>query len=99
MSASESIGILSLKIPYRFEPVSEFVFGTHNAAFVQVMYEEWLRDPNSVGAEWRELFENGKLAQLPIIPKGSGEWGVVRAVTTQPAGAIATESTTPHSPL
>src|SRR5881394_3753807 len=31
------------------------------------MYEDWLRDPNSVGQEWRELFENGKLAQLPII--------------------------------
>ena len=48
-------------------PVSEFVFGTHNAAFVQVMYEEWLRDPSSVGAEWRELFENGRQAELPII--------------------------------
>jgi len=48
--------------------VSEFVFGTHNAAFVQVMYEEYLRDPSSVGQEWRELFDNGRLAELPIIP-------------------------------
>ncbi len=46
--------------------MSEFVFGTHNAAFVQVMYEEYLRDPSSVGQEWRELFDNGKLAELPI---------------------------------
>jgi len=28
--------------------VSEFVFGTHNAAFVQAMYEDYLRDPASV---------------------------------------------------
>ena len=47
--------------------MSEFVFGTHNAPFVQVMYEEYLRDPSSVGPEWRELFENGKLGELPII--------------------------------
>jgi len=48
--------------------VSEFVFGTHNAAFVQVMYEQYLRDPTSVGQEWRDLFDNGKLAELPVIP-------------------------------
>jgi 2-oxoglutarate decarboxylase len=48
--------------------VSEFVFGTHNAAFVQVMYEQYVRDPASVGQEWRELFDNGKLAELPVIP-------------------------------
>jgi len=48
--------------------VSEFVFGTHNAAFVQVMYEQYLRDPASVGPEWRELFDNGRLAELPVIP-------------------------------
>jgi len=30
--------------------VSEFVFGTLNAAFVQVMYEQYLRDPQSVSA-------------------------------------------------
>ncbi len=48
--------------------MSEFVFGTHNAAFVQVMYEQYLRDPASVGEEWRQLFDNGKVAELPIIP-------------------------------
>src|SRR5258705_365799 len=32
------------------------------------MYEEYLRDPNSVGQEWRELFETGKLAGLPVSP-------------------------------
>src|SRR5881628_3473218 len=32
------------------------------------MYEDYLRDPTSVGPEWRELFENGRLAELPVIP-------------------------------
>jgi len=53
--------------------VSEFVFGTHNAAFVQVMYEQYLRDPASVGEEWRKLFDNGKVAELPIIPTNREE--------------------------
>jgi len=60
--------------------VSEFVFGTHNAAFVQAMYEDYLRDPSAVGPEWRELFENGKLAELPIIQGArSREQGAVTA--------------------
>ena len=53
--------------------MSEFVFGTHNAAFVQVMYEQYLRDPASVGEEWRQLFDNGKLAELPVIPTNREE--------------------------
>ncbi|HKA57228.1 MAG TPA: 2-oxo acid dehydrogenase subunit E2, partial [Gemmatimonadales bacterium] len=82
--------------------MSEFVFGTHNAAFVQVMYEQYLSDPASVGPEWRELFDNGRQAELPIIP-GSTESGVVRsdapqAVLPQPP-STAPQNTTPHSPL
>ena len=53
--------------------MSEFVFGTHNAAFVQVMYEQYLRDPASVGEEWRNLFDNGKVAELPVIPTSREE--------------------------
>ena len=53
--------------------MSEFVFGTHNAAFVQVMYEQFLRDPQSVGEEWRALFDNGQLNELPVIPTSRGE--------------------------
>ena len=77
--------------------MSEFVFGTHNAAFVQVMYEQYLRDPASVGEEWRQLFDNGKLAELPVIPTnrseviGSGEQGAVPSAA--PTG------TAPRSPL
>jgi len=53
--------------------VSEFVFGTHNAAFVQVMYEQYLRDPASVSDDWRQLFDNGKFAELPVIPTSREE--------------------------
>src|SRR5437762_14386389 len=45
------------------------------------MYEDYLRDPSSVGAEWRDLFDNGKLAELPIIP------GAPSAVRSPPATA------------
>src|SRR5437773_10579067 len=77
--------------------VSEFVFGTHNAAFVQVMYEQYLRDPASVGEDWRQLFDNGKLAELPVIPTdraevlGRGEKGEVPSA--------APPRTSPLSPL
>jgi 2-oxoglutarate dehydrogenase E1 component len=64
--------------------VSEFVFGTHNAAFVQAMYEEYLRDPSSVGPEWRELFDNGKLAELPVIPPERAPSAVRSAPETTP---------------
>jgi len=80
-----------------FPRVSEFVFGTHNAAFVQVMYEQYLRDPASVSDDWRQLFDNGRLAELPVIPTdraevlGRGEKGEV------PSAAPA--RTSPLSPL
>src|SRR2546422_3561923 len=80
INAKASNGILSHKIPYRFQPVSEFVFGTYDAAFVQAMYEDYLRDPASVGQEWRELFDNGKLGELPVIP------GAPSAVRSAPEG-------------
>ncbi len=53
--------------------MSEFVFGTNNAAFVQVMYEQYLREPTSVSEDWRALFDNGKLAELPIIKTDRAE--------------------------
>ena len=76
--------------------MSEFVFGTNNAAFVQVMYEQYLRDPASVDAEWRALFDNGHLGDLPVIPTTAAEIG------SRGPGAVAstaTEQTTPASRL
>src|SRR5436190_21663758 len=56
------------------------------------MYEEYLRDPTSVGQEWRELFENGKLAELPVIPVERAP----SAVSRTPASA-ATPSLPAHA--
>jgi len=46
------------------------VFETANAGFAQAMYEEFLRDPAAVGAEWRRLFETGVIGERPS-PDGS----------------------------
>jgi multifunctional 2-oxoglutarate metabolism enzyme len=66
--------------------VSEFVFGTNNAAFVQVMYEQYLRDPASVSDDWRTLFDNGKLAELPIIKTDRAEVLASAAPAATPGG-------------
>ena len=77
--------------------MSEFVFGTHNAAFVQVMYEQYLRDPASVGEEWRALFDNGKTAELPIIATTRAE---VSGGEMRDAGSVtAPQATHPASPI
>jgi len=47
------------------------VFETANAGFAQVMYEEFLRDPASVDAEWRQLFESGVVGEVPPL-NGTG---------------------------
>src|SRR6059036_3296802 len=97
-SATQSNDILSHKIPCRFQRVSEFVFGTHNAAFVQVMYEEYLRDPSSVAPEWRELFDNGKMVELPVIPSEREE--VLSGGGMRDAGSVpAPTPTHPASPI
>ena len=79
--------------------MSSFVFGTNNAAFVQVMYEQYLRDPASVPEEWRLLFDNGKIAELPVIPTTRAEVAA-EAVRAAPAATTASGSaptaTPPH---
>ncbi len=77
------------------------MFGTYDAAFVQIMYEEYLRDPASVGQEWRELFDNGKLAELPIISgAGSQESGArAAAPAVQPRAAPTQAIPAPDSRL
>src|SRR3989442_152689 len=80
-----------------FPLVSEFVFGTHNAAFVQVMYEQYLRDPASVSDDWRQLFDNGRLAELPVIPTDRAEVLGRREKGDVPSAAQS--GTSPISPL
>src|SRR6266576_1536162 len=62
------------------------------------MYEEYLRDPNSVGQEWRELFENGKLAELPIIPGARSTEQVAATPATAPVALPAPRSVLPAPP-
>ncbi len=51
------------------------------------MYESYLRDPDSVDAEWRALFDNGRLAELPVIPTDRSE--VMKSAPPPPAAPAA----------
>ncbi len=46
-------------------------FETANAGFAQALYEEFLRDPESVGPAWRKLFESGVVGMPPSGPNGA----------------------------
>ena len=54
------------------------VFETANAGFAQAIYEEYLRDPQAVSAEWRRLFESGVVGEKPEY-RGNGSSGVAPA--------------------
>src|SRR6058998_1032331 len=62
------------------------------------MYEQYLRDPASVGEEWRKLFDNGKSADLPVIPTSREE--VLLGGGMRDAGSVPTTAPThPASPI
>jgi len=44
------------------------IFRTMNAGFAQALYEQFLRDPDSVDPEWRALFEDGVQGLAPLSP-------------------------------
>ncbi|MGH7675660.1 MAG: multifunctional oxoglutarate decarboxylase/oxoglutarate dehydrogenase thiamine pyrophosphate-binding subunit/dihydrolipoyllysine-residue succinyltransferase subunit, partial [Gemmatimonadales bacterium] len=79
--------------------MSELVFGTHNAAFVQVMYEQYLRDPASVPEDWRQLFDNGKVADLPVIPVDPSELDPAGGGRGEPGAMAVPEPAPPASRL
>src|SRR2546426_5963983 len=61
------------------------------------MYEQFLRDPASVPEEWRQLFDTGQLAELPVIPTDRSE---VSGSGMRDAGGVAgTEPAPPASPI
>ncbi|NOT09249.1 MAG: multifunctional oxoglutarate decarboxylase/oxoglutarate dehydrogenase thiamine pyrophosphate-binding subunit/dihydrolipoyllysine-residue succinyltransferase subunit [Gemmatimonadales bacterium] len=77
------------------------VFETANAGFAQALYEDYLRDPNSVAPEWRRLFESGRVGERPTgngaappaatngAPNNSGTSGpVVPAAGATPTNAV-----------
>src|SRR2546425_206537 len=61
------------------------------------MYEQYLRDPASVSDDWRQLFDNGRLAELPVIPTDSAEVLGRREKGDVPSAAQS--GTSPISPL
>ncbi|HET7042249.1 MAG TPA: 2-oxo acid dehydrogenase subunit E2, partial [Gemmatimonadales bacterium] len=62
------------------------VFETANAGFAQALYEDYLRDPASVSAEWRRLFESGQVGERPPAPSN----GAVATPVTNGAGPAST---------
>jgi 2-oxoglutarate dehydrogenase E1 component len=61
-------------------------FETANAGFAQAMYEEFLRDPAAVGAEWRRLFESGVVGERPPT---NGRPAAAAAAPSAPAPSTA----------
>src|SRR3954467_850855 len=57
---------LSFVALFTGKTVDPNVFETANAGFAQAMYEEFLKDPATVGPEWRRLFESG------VVGEGNG---------------------------
>jgi 2-oxoglutarate dehydrogenase E1 component len=44
------------------------IFNTMNAGYAQAMYEQYLRDPDSVDEAWRALFSDGVQGLEPLTP-------------------------------
>ena len=68
------------------------LFETANAGFAQAMYEEFLRDPAAVGAEWRRLFESGVVGERPATngrPTEAPQAGAAPPDTAAPGAAPA----------
>jgi 2-oxoglutarate dehydrogenase E1 component len=60
--------------------VFDNIFETVNSGFAQTLYEDYLRDPESVPPEWRQLFENGLQGEEPIAPGRAKPQQMVEAV-------------------
>ena len=60
----------------------ENIFETVNSGFAQAIYEDFLRDPGSVPAEWRQFFEGGIKGETPVDPPASKDGPSEPAGTT-----------------
>lgn len=61
-----------------------------NAGYAQALYEQYLRDPDSVDPEWRALFENGAQGLAPLT-----ELEIVTAAAGVPGAAAEVEPAVP----
>jgi len=78
----------------QFSDTSPFSGG--NAAFIEDLYEAWLRDPNTVGAEWRTYFDglqgrgdkphSEAIARIEAAQKLNGRGTVVVAAAPAASG-------------
>ncbi|MCH7874002.1 MAG: multifunctional oxoglutarate decarboxylase/oxoglutarate dehydrogenase thiamine pyrophosphate-binding subunit/dihydrolipoyllysine-residue succinyltransferase subunit [Gemmatimonadetes bacterium] len=76
----------------------ENIFETVNSGFAQALYEDFLRDPESISAEWRELFESGLAGEAPPgdeQPEETAGSGVPETGTPSPPTSPAAPGTTP----
>ena len=70
---------------------NDTLFDSQNAAYAQAMFEEFARNPESVPAEWRQLFRDGAsraLAEGLLVPEPfDGHRPPVLAASAAPASA------------
>ena len=64
------------------------VFETANAGFAQALYEEFLRDPAGVSAEWRQLFESGVVGEQPAAVRGNGSGPAAAPASPRPPAPL-----------
>jgi 2-oxoglutarate dehydrogenase complex dehydrogenase (E1) component-like enzyme len=64
------------------------IFETANAGFAQAMYEEYLRDPQAVSAEWRRLFEGGVAGAAPVVSGNGSHPAATLPAAPPPATAV-----------
>ncbi len=71
-------------------PSDPNVFETANAGFAQALYEDYLRDPESVAPDWRRLFEGGRIGERPASANGSSAGAAKNGggSAPPPAGAL-----------
>jgi len=69
------------------------VFETANAGFAQALYEEFLKDPAAVAPEWRELFESGRVGE---VPAGNGNGAGMPGAGDLVLGAGESATSTQH---
>lgn len=75
-------------------------FDSLNAAYVQALYEEYARNPDSVPVEWRDFFGRGTRAVRDaglLVPEGLAADGVVEAPHPSPPPLAATTAPTASS--
>ncbi len=79
----------------------ENIFETVNSGFAQSLYEDYLRDPQSVSPEWRALFENGIQGERPADSNSAPTEQPVGSTTvvSPPVAAPATTSDVASEPI